>query len=237
MQENSMNLKVPTEREFNAIMADPKFPGSSTMSMANRLTDLGQRLPRDVYVNKVAAIFGEIYRRWQVLVKETPGAGRAGMVHGVIDSDLKEFSIDSHSCRKGCAHCCHLEVTITQDEAVMLAAKVNSGVEVDLDRLRQQASIPALMDGGDSAWSGLPAQDRRCVFLGVDNLCRIYEARPAACRKYLVNTPPKDCEDPKGNSAVLSNLSTEIEVSAAYNLGPIGSLPKLLLEALEGKAP
>ncbi|MFT4566350.1 MAG: Fe-S-cluster containining protein [Saprospiraceae bacterium] len=73
-----------------------------------------------------------------------------------------------------CANCCRTTSPIIRDK--------------DIDRMAQHLQIrpAALVDqhmrldeDGDYVFRGAP-----CPFLGLDNYCSIYEARPKACREY-----------------------------------------------------
>lgn len=91
------------------------------------------------------------------------------------------------SCKKGCSHCCHVNVDTTQQEARMaLKYAREHNVEIDLEALevQQDLQIP------DRPFSKFSA----CVFLGEDGACKIYPARPISCRKFLVQSEPKFCE-------------------------------------------
>lgn len=74
-------------------------------------------------------------------------------------------------CRKGCSHCCHQAVTITEAEARKLAEV--SG--------RNIAALPRdIVPSTDAELAGVP-----CPFL-VDGACSVYAVRPLACR-LLIN--------------------------------------------------
>jgi len=67
------------------------------------------------------------------------------------------------ACTMGCAFCCHLPVLVTAGEAGLLA-------EVALQRPEVRAR--------------LEKAERRCPFLGDDDLCVAYEVRPLRCRAH-----------------------------------------------------
>lgn len=214
------------------MMNDKSFRGSATVGLTAFMKN------DDIQSN--ATIFCEVYRQWKEQLTVPAGMVRAHALHQVVDHHVAKHLEEGLevSCKKGCAHCCHLEVSITSDEAVVLANIVKSGqVTIETNRLKRQAEIPTRMDG-TSEWRELPSEVRRCVFLGTDNLCSIYEQRPAACRKYFVRTPPENCKDIKGASQIVSVLEAEIATSAAYNVeydGP-DSIAKKLLPLLEEKS-
>ena len=62
---------------------------------------------------------------------------RARFVHELIDDYNKEIMnhpiIMEHSpCKRGCSACCYTEVSVTPDEADLLADRVNKGLNIDL---------------------------------------------------------------------------------------------------------
>jgi Fe-S-cluster containining protein len=70
------------------------------------------------------------------------------------------------ACRRGCSHCCHIPVLITQTEAHVMA-----------DELKITVAKPEkFVRAGNKAYDGVA-----CPFLA-DNECSIYESRPLACR-------------------------------------------------------
>lgn len=220
-----MKLKTPTSEEVEKMLSDKSFRGSATVGLMAFLQD------NDPV--KMKTLFHKVYQEWRDQLKLPSGKYRAIALQTLVDFYVKGYLENGleASCKKGCAHCCHLEVSISHDEAELLAGLVNSGrVNIDIGRLRKQSEIPTLMDG-TSAWRELPSEVRRCVFLRDDSLCGIYEQRPAACRKYFVRTPPEYCKDIKGKSQIVSVLEAEVVVSAAYNLeysGPDSIAKKLL---------
>jgi len=132
------------------------------------------------------------------------------------------------ACRKGCAHCCHVNVDITEPEArLLVAAADDAGWPIDRERLRVQR------DALD--FTKLSLAERRCVFLRDDNTCAVYEHRPSGCRKYFAVDTAELCDTVKHPGAqVLNFVSIEAEViqSATFNAWPAGPMPQLLLEWL-----
>jgi Fe-S-cluster containining protein len=132
------------------------------------------------------------------------------------------------ACRKGCAHCCHLSVDITEPEARMLVHVArDEGIPIDRAHLERQRDAPDFF--------ALPLAQRRCVFLRPDRSCAVYEHRPVNCRKYLVVDSPKKCDTVKFPGArVLNFVSAEAEClqSAALHIFRAGHMPAMLLELL-----
>lgn len=155
-------------------------------------------------------------KQYRQALQEADTASVAHAFHKVVDAYVAEVLKDPSvevTCKRGCAHCCHIQVAVTPDEADLLRL-ASQDLEIDKARLEQQAVYKDIYDK-------LPYKQRRCVFLGDDNDCRVYEVRPIACRKYLVGNDPKLCNTkkyPSGDAMVLSVNKAEIVASAVYNL-------------------
>lgn len=138
----------------------------------------------------MAARTREAYR--QIDAHMVDGCERAGLVP---------------SCTRGCAACCNQFVGCTLPEATAILARFGRLVDELAPRLREErdAFISVAQEAGISAEAvpGTTVRDvlavlwwekrRPCVFLGENNDCRIYDARPAACRTYLVKSDPSLC--------------------------------------------
>ena len=144
-----------------------------------------------------------------------PGAGRAMQVHKSIEHYKNEKVKEKASCRKGCSACCHQAVSITDDEATLIWAYCKSkGIPISKTQLLRQKGLSAA-----ELWV-LPRAESRCVFLGDDDGCKIYNHRPSSCRNYMVSSDPKICEkDPKGGEfhlKMLFDLQPEL-IAAAHS--------------------
>lgn len=75
---------------------------------------------------------------------------------------------DSFACQRGCAQCCHVDLSLSPVEtaAVRNHLEANDGA-----RLRIQSRANARAE-----------DDTRCVMLDDNGACDIYEARPLVCR-------------------------------------------------------
>lgn len=71
-------------------------------------------------------------------------------------------------CRRGCAGCCQVELSVCAVEAAAIRAQLDALDEPERAELRARAgAVPAAP---------------RCVMLGEDDACAIYAARPLVCR-------------------------------------------------------
>ncbi len=169
-----------------------------------------------------------------------PGPERAREVHRSVDAAIREFeairpqAMSAIRCHRGCAHCCRIWVGITRDEALLLAERVRSGgAKLAMDRLERQRHWQS-----PEAFAAHPPEEARCVFLGEDGTCGVYEDRPSACRALLVASDPEVCRTAEQASQVLAiiNPRAELMVSAAQSADGPGCnlLAARLWEALEG---
>lgn len=133
------------------------------------------------------------------------------------------------SCKKGCAHCCYIQVNITEWEAdsIMDFLKESKAefTEEEKERLKHQSEIK-----NDSEYILSP--HRRCIFLMDNNECGIYPVRPLACRNYYVYNDPEDCntfnDKASGRTLVDFDLNTLPPILAIMQLSQLNSLPRLL---------
>lgn len=97
------------------------------------------------------------------------------------------------TCKKGCHHCCSLLTCISLPEGLLIAKHLLSNTDWEswLPKLRQ-ACQEHDFDGLNK--TAFFAKRHRCVFLNEENLCGIYNERPACCRLHLVTSPPEHCE-------------------------------------------
>ncbi len=134
------------------------------------------------------------------------------------------------SCKAGCAFCCYVQVTITSDEAkALIEWSKENDIRINYERLQKQAQA-----GDDSIKHvELKFADRKCVFLGDDNLCRVYEHRPGSCRKYMVSGDPKECDteiNPGGQVLNFIDVYAEMMVSGAFNAVESGPMAQMILK-------
>jgi Fe-S-cluster containining protein len=155
------------------------------------------------------------------------------------------------SCQKGCAACCRMLVPVSAPEALALrhfvetlppthktafASRLAQAQQrLDkaglLDRLRRIAESETQQTDDDleSINRDYYALRLPCPFLE-NEMCSIYEQRPAACRELLVTTPAEFCNDVVNNP--VSALPVPLRVSTALSLlwaellgGPVKLIP------------
>lgn len=145
-----------------------------------------------------------------------PTRDRPDKEHALVDEKIQKLGLPAmSSCRKGYAACCHITVLVSNSEARQLAGMIKAGtVSVDMNLMREQATFV----GTDYEYATLPREKNRCVFLGADNTCKIYEKRPTSCRKYMVRSDPKICSDIKGNPEVVASIEVESMASGFADL-------------------
>lgn len=163
---------------------------------------------------------------------------RAKLLHIEIDKQMqpilqnetvKKLSV----CQKGCAACCHTQVSVTQDEADLLALRASEGVEINSILLEVQAST-----GNDSKnWYGLEFKHRKCVFLNNKNECMVYEDRPAVCRTNNVLISSKNCSTEDGLEKpirLINSHKADMAIVAGYKASKTnGALPHMLLQSIK----
>lgn len=199
------------------------------------LSEVILRLPTEQRFAVLERVTEKIHVLWSALLMQPPGAERARAVYRMIDSALEKYASEKTDipCKRGCSACCYLAVDITDDEAELLAEIVEGGHEIDRELLREQYPADTLTKFGS-----LARDRRRCVFLGKDEACSIYESRPAACRKYLVSGTSEQCQDYNGKTSRVVITPVEVAASAGYSLfeDGTGPMPKKLFETLERRS-
>ena len=83
---------------------------------------------------------------------------------------------DMIQCSKGCSHCCHMWVSVSAPEALVLAARLRTEGR-DLAPILAKAKLTQDMDFDARGRFVAP-----CPLLGDDHGCSVYDARPLACR-------------------------------------------------------
>lgn len=156
----------------------------------------------------------------------------------------------SISCRMGCAACCRMLVPLSPPEAFALRDYVAQLPEDRQDALRRkiahsQATLAShhlldrLREVAD-ATRPIPDEDldpvnrayyalrHPCPFLE-NEICSIYEARPAACRELLVTSPASLCDNLVENPVTPLPVSVRIGTVLGLLWGTVtNSSPRLI---------
>lgn len=163
----------------------------------------------------------------ELLQAEVPGALRAHKLHALIEREVDKAAAIPTSCRKGCSACCHLEVEVSVDEASLLVDLIEAGHIVDHEQLEKQSRRKRQ----DPSWLLGVTDSNRCVFLGQEGACSIYEERPSICRKHSVVSPAEHCLSRKEAPVIRNVPLAEIIMSSAIDVaeGQVGSLSAMVL--------
>ncbi len=154
------------------------------------------------------------------------------------------------SCKMGCAACCRMLVPLSPPEAFSLREYVeqlpNDRRSLLLNRLSDakdqltRAGLWAQLN--DVAEASKPMPDEAldpinrayyalripCPYLE-DEMCSIYEARPAACRDLLVTSPAELCQDLTQNPVLPLPVSMRIGSILGLVWGALTSSPPRLI--------
>jgi Fe-S-cluster containining protein len=154
------------------------------------------------------------------------------------------------SCRMGCAACCRMLVPLSAPEAFALREYVDQ-LPIDrrthlLNRLsdrKESLKREGLWDRlNDVAEANRPVPDEEldpinrsyyalripCPYLE-DEMCLIYESRPAACRELLVTSPAELCQDLVRNPVTPLPVSMRISSILGLVWGTLTSSPPRLI--------
>lgn len=107
------------------------------------------------------------------------------------------------ACRKGCAHCCHIAVTISRVEATLISKATGRALAVPRSPVRLDMEMDAqALEVAQARLQQLKAPSP-CPFLK-ESSCSIYEQRPIACR-VLINLDDDDllCRHVQGEMAAV----------------------------------
>ncbi len=154
------------------------------------------------------------------------------------------------SCHKGCAACCRMLVPISAPEAFALASRMDRLEQPERERLlskldlaqQQLARAGVLQQLSALAESPDPISDEAieplnrayyalrmpCPFLE-NEVCSIYDDRPAACRELAVTSPATDCQDMTRQT--IRPVPVAVRISTALSLlwaDLTGTAPRLI---------
>lgn len=101
-------------------------------------------------------------------------------LHGLNDRSMqRNRPAEPHACSRGCAWCCHGQISINAVEAFTMARRLRASRDnaPRLQRLRAYAHVPP-GDDRDRSWRVA----NRCSMLE-DGVCSAYAVRPLSCRQ------------------------------------------------------
>ena len=221
--------------EPNPPQADPSenslcFISTPTPRLRSMINEQRAALAPGDYTQFIATIRSLFEKYTSKLLEFEAGVPRAKAMHEMMEQAMKTAAHIRVSCCKGCSGCCHYEVELTYDEAVLLAAIVQGGLTIDRSRLKQQS----LRERRSPEWNTVPGEANRCVFLGPDGACKIYDERPSACRRLIVTSPPENCSMPGQPVEPVNITLAEILISASLSIKgtTYASISKMLLPLL-----
>ena len=156
----------------------------------------------------------------------------------------------SISCHKGCAACCRMMVPLSAPEAFALMEFVRSLPTERQQRISARLAQTKTLLLSQGLWHRLvelgettqPPDDDAlepinrdyydlrmpCPFLE-DEICSIYEERPAACRELLVTSPAEWCQDLAKNP--VEQIPAPVRIGSALGLlwGELTETPPRLI--------
>lgn len=99
---------------------------------------------------------------------------KLSVIYGFLDYFDEHYTAGLKSCKRGCSHCCYIDVGVTRSEAEFIAAGAGKSLKVNK---------PFRTHAGE-----------KCTFLKSNGDCGVYAYRPYICRTYVViDTNPDDC--------------------------------------------
>ena len=154
------------------------------------------------------------------------------------------------SCRKGCAACCRMLVPLSAPEAFALRKYVEqlpedrrtpllNRISNTKDRIIREGLWERLTDVAEAS-SPVPDEELDpinqayyalripCPYLE-NELCSIYEGRPAACRELLVTSPAELCQDLVQNPVMPLPVSMRVSSIMGLVWGALTDSPPRLI--------
>lgn len=114
-----------------------------------------------------------------------------------IVDEMMAFNNGDVACKRGCSHCCHIQVLMTQDEADVIGKRIKRKAVQYKGPSRGRADVETFDYGYHNP----------CTFL-VDGECSIYANRPLACRtQYSLDIDALLCELAPGESPPVPYLN------------------------------
>jgi Fe-S-cluster containining protein len=125
----------------------------------------------------------ELARVFGAKLAGTEGMRRAlqawGIARDALEGTMAARKVEDGACRKGCAWCCNLQVTVRFADAAHLARRARAIPALEA-RVRATAARVGHLDPAARLRAAIP-----CAFLdGASGACSVYEDRPLPCRAY-----------------------------------------------------
>lgn len=134
-----------------------------------------------------------------------------------ISQDFNVFNTKV-ACHKGCSFCCRIPVNVSEDEVNYILDYVKKN-DISINFKNRDKKNPA------------NNKFETCVFLDTQkNTCKIYKARPIACRKHFVTTTAEHCKDLSEKIGRYYPFEPDLISLVLYNSSKIGNLNKLVEE-------
>lgn len=164
---------------------------------------------------------------------------RAKFIHNLIEALNRDVFSNPlvqqlSPCKMGCSACCHTQVSVTEDEAILMAQLVRDGIGIDLNQLELQAQA---QNDSDTFYQ-IPFPKRACVFLDENGACRIYENRPSVCRTNAVLGDNDQCDtrtEIKPTRLVKTSQSDLVIYASFLGAKDSGTLPYMLTKAISAE--
>jgi Fe-S-cluster containining protein len=201
-----MNVPAVAQKTFDELKKEAKFLGLVQLVL-KKLNKLHLPVKRAEYVHRmVDDLSGKIFQ--QPLVQQLS------------------------PCKQGCTACCHTQVSVTEDEAELLAEKIHAGVDINLQHLMNQVNAK----NDSPTFFSLSYEERKCVFLDEEGSCKVYADRPSVCRTNAVIGDSSQCDTSEGTkpTRLVKTHEADLVIYASFLHSKInGSLPYMLAKALK----
>lgn len=164
---------------------------------------------------------------------------RAQLIHKIIDEFNEEVFahplVQQFSpCTMGCSACCHTQVSVTADEASLIAKKIDEGLEIDRNRLHIQMHA----ENKSQEFYKIPFENRKCIFLSSEGGCRVYEDRPSVCRTNAVLGSAGQCDTTESiqKTILVKTTKADMAIYASFSFAKSSGTLSYMVGKLVKKA-